>query len=120
MPGEEEENHIMILQATHESGAEEWYCPACGRRFLMQWPPNYRRIILEPGDGNAIHSGGKGGVSMSLKIAQNPKRDLLPGETPEAEEDGRLSTPDQELLAPWQAWMDRVNFDKLWQDGLTD
>jgi hypothetical protein len=31
----------------------------------MQWPPNFKRIILEPGDEGAIHTGGKGGVNLS-------------------------------------------------------
>ena len=30
----------------------------------MQWPPNYRRIILEPGDEYALHNGGKGGLRV--------------------------------------------------------
>jgi hypothetical protein len=54
------ERHEMILEQTHAGGAEEWYCPTCGRRFLMQWPPNFKRIVLECGDENAIHTGSKG------------------------------------------------------------
>jgi hypothetical protein len=30
----------------------------------MHWPPDYKRVILEPGDEQAIHSGGKGGLRM--------------------------------------------------------
>lgn len=58
--------HEMHLVKTHPSGAEEWCCPTCGRRFLMQWPPNCKKIILEPGDEYAIHSGGKGGLQISV------------------------------------------------------
>ncbi len=45
-----EKHHEMTLQETHISGVEEWYCPDCGRRFLVQWPPAYKMIILEQGD----------------------------------------------------------------------
>jgi len=59
-----QQSHEMRLETRHESGAEEWYCPTCGRKFLLDWPPNYKRIILDIGDESAIHSGGKGGLSM--------------------------------------------------------
>ena len=59
------EQHQMHLVKTHSSGAEEWHCPTCGRRFLMTWPPSYKRIILEPGDELALHNGGKGGLQIT-------------------------------------------------------
>lgn len=118
MENELQEHHVMILECTHPSGAEEWYCPTCARRILMQWPPNYRKIILEEGDESAIHSGGKGGVSMGgVQINKDPQEDSLPIETPESQEDDLLSTADQERLDPFQQWIDKVNFDNLWQDG---
>ena len=58
------EQHEMQLETTHPSGAEEWACPICGRRFLMQWPPAYKKVILEAGDLSVVHSGGKGGLRM--------------------------------------------------------
>jgi hypothetical protein len=57
---DEQEHHDMVLEATHESGAEEWFCPTCGRRFLMRWPPIYEKTGLVPGDEYAIHSVSKG------------------------------------------------------------
>lgn len=54
--------HEMILNGRAESGAEEWLCPTCGRRMLLRWPPDYEKLVLEHGDDNAIHVGGKGGV----------------------------------------------------------
>ncbi len=57
---DQQEHHEMVLETTHSSGAEEWYCPTCGRRFLMRWPPAYEKVILEPGDEFAAHSGSKG------------------------------------------------------------
>ncbi len=52
--------HQMRLEKSHPSGAEEWYCPTCGRRLFLHWPPEYKRPILEPGDTYAVHSGSKG------------------------------------------------------------
>ena len=58
------QHHEMRLEKIHSSGAEEWFCPTCGRRFLMNWPPAYKKIVLEAGDESAMHSGGKGGLQM--------------------------------------------------------
>ncbi len=59
-----QQQHEMQLEKTHPSGAEEWRCPTCGRRFLLSWPPAYKKIVIEAGDEYAIHSGGKGGLQM--------------------------------------------------------
>ena len=60
-----EQNHEMQLGAIHPSGAEEWHCPTCGRRYLMKWHPAYDRVILEVGDELAIHIGSAGGLHLS-------------------------------------------------------
>ena len=51
--------HSMSLVQTYSSGAEEWRCPTCDRRFILQWEP-FKRIILEQGDALATHSASKG------------------------------------------------------------
>lgn len=61
---DEAERHEMELIEKHKDGRDEWLCPTCRRRFIMQWPPNFKRVILEEGDVNAIHIGGKSGVRM--------------------------------------------------------
>ena len=71
----EPQHHDMQLEATHPSGMEEWHCPTCGRRFLMQWPPEYQKVVLQPGDEYAIHRAGKGGVQIgppAIGKAQEP------------------------------------------------
>jgi hypothetical protein len=55
------EQHAMQLAAAHPSGAEEWHCPSCGRRVLLEWPPARRRVVLAAGDPAALHSGGHAG-----------------------------------------------------------
>lgn len=59
-----QQQHDMCLEKTHPTGAEEWHCPTCGRRFVLQWPPKYKRIVLNGGDEYAAHSAGKGGLQM--------------------------------------------------------
>ena len=74
----EQQRHEMVLETTHPSGAEEWSCPTCGRRFLLSWPPNYQRIVLNVGDELASHSGGTGGLSMSRLQVGETDESLLP------------------------------------------
>ena len=74
----EQEKHEMVLARTHPSGEEEWHCPACGRRFMLSWPPEYKKIILNVGDELASHSGGKGGLSMGSVQISKPDEPALP------------------------------------------
>ena len=101
----EQEFHEMVLDTVLPTGAEEWYCPTCGRRFLMQWPPTYRKVILDAGDESAIHSGCKGGL-----ILPNPQVALLEQATP--------SNKEQERLSPWLEWMEKSDFERLWNRSL--
>lgn len=73
-----QQTHEMILEKTHTSGAEEWYCPSCGRRFVLNWPPAYKKIVLEPGDELVSHSGGKGGLRIGQLEAGEAKELELP------------------------------------------
>ncbi len=86
-----EPNHKMVLAKTYTSGAEEWYCPTCGRRFIVQWAPEYQKAILELGDESVIHNTGKGAMIISQK----------------------QSDP---WLSPWLDWLDRSNFESRWED----
>ncbi len=52
-----EQSHEMRLETVHPSGAQEWLCPECGRRFVAQWEPKFRRVILEQGQDEIIHKG---------------------------------------------------------------
>jgi hypothetical protein len=49
--------HRMRRTERWATGAEEWWCPTCGRRLLLHWPPNYRKLVLDPGDEAAAHTG---------------------------------------------------------------
>lgn len=60
-----QEQHQMRLEKVHDSDAEEWVCESCSRRMLIQWTPKFKRIILDRGEENAVHSGSKGGLVMN-------------------------------------------------------
>jgi hypothetical protein len=94
-----EKVHEMILEKVHLSGVEEWYCPTCGRRFLVQWPPAYKMIVLEAGEKDTRHN-----VS---------KRDSRIG-TPQAAQLEAHDLVDEFRLIPWIKWMEKVDFDGMW------
>ncbi len=94
--------HEMTLDKTHPSGAEEWYCPICGRRFVMQWPPKYKRIILNGGDEYAAHSGGKGGLKV--------------GATQLGTGEESASSETDLSLRHWEAWLNSEDTAKWWPE----
>jgi hypothetical protein len=88
--------HEMVFEKTHLSGVEEWYCPSCGRRFLVQWPPSYKMVVLEPGEKDTRHNLSKVNSHVS------------PPQTNEIE-------PIEEFrLMPWLEWMEKVDFASRW------
>ena len=95
--------HRMVLDKSYPSGAEEWYCPTCERRFVMQWPPKYKRIVLNNGDENANHSGGKGGLKIGVGQIQPSEESAPP-----IEEDLPLDR--------WKSWLDSEETGKWWPE----
>jgi hypothetical protein len=57
-------HHQMQRAGVREDGAEEWLCASCGRRLLLRWQPEYQKIVLEPGDEHAAHTGTTAGVQL--------------------------------------------------------
>jgi hypothetical protein len=114
----EQEYHEMHLEITYPSGAEEWLCPMCNRRFLMQWPPAYRKIVLEPGDEYAFHSGSKGISQMEQLEGTGFDKTLLtdelrPGvdETHDDNNEGGEESGLTDELRPWLDWMRGTDLD---------
>jgi hypothetical protein len=100
-----QEHHEMVLEKINLSGAEEWYCPTCGRRMLLSLEPEFKKIVLEIGDNYAIHSGGTGGLRVgSMQIKPVDVRD---------QEETQLLNEDYRL-APWIQWLEEVDFESLW------
>jgi len=102
-----DQEHEMILEKTHPSGVDEWYCPICGRRLLMDYGPKFKKTVLVAGDEYAVHSGAKGGLRIGSTRVISLK-DTASEEPVVSVEDPRL--------APWVAWLDEVDFDKRWND----
>lgn len=106
--------HEMQLVRTHDSGAEEWHCPTCGRRFLMHWPPSYKKVVLEVGDEFAAHVGGKGGTQVSADEwpLWEPYTSLeeqawiaLADQVANQQQEELGLVPETPELAPWLRWM---------------
>jgi hypothetical protein len=92
-----QQQHEMILEMTHASGMQGWYCPTCGRRILFLVPPNNEMVIVEPGDIYATHSGSTGGLRIGG--FQVKERDEEPEEISE------------ESLRPWIKALEKLNLD---------
>ncbi len=86
------EQHVMQRTGTDAAGAEEWQCPACGRRLLLQQAPVFTRTVLAAGDELASHSGGLGGAQPGRAQAE----ERAAGGAPIADDDVPL-----EMLRPW-------------------
>lgn len=83
----QQEQHDMILEKTHDSGAEEWGCPTCGRKMLVQWAPAFKRTVLEIGDDTAVHNGSKGGLKMGQSTTTQPEPQIISDELRDLIED---------------------------------
>lgn len=63
------EHHDMRLEAVYPSGAELWVCPICHYRFIVQWQPKMKKIVLEQGEHPAVlHGNSTGELSMSADL----------------------------------------------------
>jgi hypothetical protein len=61
--------HEMTRTRTLERGVEEWSCTQCGRRLRLRRPPAFEKIVLDPGDEQAAHVGGAGGLEVRAAAA---------------------------------------------------
>jgi hypothetical protein len=93
--------HEMVFEKTHLSGVEEWFCPSCGRRFLVQWPPSYKMVVLEPGEKDTRHNLSK----LNARIG-----------TPQTTKTDDQEPIEEFRLIPWLKWMEQTNFDSRWSD----
>jgi hypothetical protein len=107
MFGEQGESHEMVLEVVHPSGAEEWYCPTCGQRFLLKWPPFYNKIFLETGNLLAAHTGERAATG-SDEGASSPTVESF------STDQGESVSEEERRLEPWLKWFEEINFDHLW------
>ena len=105
----EQPRHEMVLETTHPSGAEEWYCPTCGRRMTITWQP-WKKVVLEHGDLHAAHGGSKGILNIGpLNLNMESDHGSLSATDPSVEDP---------YLAPWVQWLDKMGWDELWNEEL--
>jgi hypothetical protein len=90
--------HMLQRSHIHSNGAEEWACPICGRKILIDWQGLHRSAVLIPGDASTSHIGGAGNqrTEASQVIAEQQTEYI-------AEEVGTI--PISEPLRPWLRWM---------------
>jgi hypothetical protein len=106
--------HEMILEKKHSSGADEWFCPACGRRMLISWKPKFRRTILEAGETNVAHVG----FRINIPVVGNLTLPFVEG-SPSFEYFETLDMDiDETRLIPWISWVEENGFEDLWNVDL--
>ena len=90
-------SHNMVMVRMYDTGAEEWYCPICERKFVVKWSPNFKRIVLVEGDAQTTHTASKGGLRMSA-----------PGIIIPVDEQKKI---EEEHLDVWLDHLNEINFD---------
>ncbi len=103
------EQHQMVILNTYSTGAQEWYCPTCGRHYILQWPPNFKRIILEEGNAQIVHAGGGSMLGQEDIQPAKPESDL-PDQLTEDEKPGNIISVDDPYLLPWLRWIGDRDF----------
>ncbi len=94
--------HRLVMAREFPDGRQEWICPTCGRRIILQWPPDYHRIVVEPGDESVSHSG-----AMSAPRQHGPAERTDTGLFPPESLD-LPDGPEEEFdpyLEPWIRWL---------------
>ena len=74
------ERHRMELINTGQRGAEEWLCPTCGRRFVLQLEQEDERLniqVLEAGDETVSHFGSQGGLQIGRPQVEVAEEDPI-------------------------------------------
>ncbi len=104
-----EDQHTMVVKKTYSTGVQEWYCPTCGRHIILQWPPNYKRIVLDEGNTAVFHTGGTCETSFGLENIQPGEAENDGEESPEESLDNMIGLEDPYLL-PWLRWIGDRDF----------
>jgi hypothetical protein len=89
-------SHEILVVNLYPSGSEEWLCPTCGRRFVVQWTPEYQCTVLNVGDENAIHNLSRGALVVA----------------------SAADHANDDRLVPWIQWLRRIDLNR-WLDEET-
>ena len=104
----EPQRHLMQLAMTYPSGAEEWSCPTCGRRLVMDGLPGYEQLTLERGEKHVLAWGRTIGTAVAAKIVLDPGDDAAFHTGSKRHSDafatGDAALDDYELQARLSSW----------------
>lgn len=103
------QRHEMLLEQSHPSGVQMWYCPTCGQSLFVTWSPRFMTVIRKAGNKSALHTLGNYQQSGPGQL-MSPVDDAWEEESETFLEEARLAT--------WIAWMEAVGFEKLWNDNV--
>ncbi len=68
------DGHETSLMQVSGDGRELWKCLECGRLIIMDWRQGYNpRTVVNPGDEEIVHYGGKGGI-MPARLGVTSRR----------------------------------------------
>ena len=76
----QELHHEMSLETTYPSGAQEWFCPFCARRVILDLEPTLSYLVLDEGDINVTHTGDTGDLRVGPLQTQNDGEPDIPDE----------------------------------------
>ncbi len=110
------QQHEMRLDMTYPSGAEEWYCPTCGRRLVLTVPAGSEALAMERGDKYTLVWGSSiGTVSTTKTVLEFGDNNAVHygGQVVEAliadESEPAQETSSIEMSA-WAVWLEDIDF----------
>lgn len=101
---EAEAQHVMVMAKEFEDGAQEWACPTCGRRFIMQLIPRFKRIVLVAGNEEIFHAGGSNGLNIGTATVERAHEELHPAESLDLPLDAQNDA--DPYLSPFSSWFE--------------
>lgn len=100
--------HLLTLVKTHTDGAEEWICPTCGHRVLIDWNSTARKTVITPGDTTISHVGGCATRQFSPHMLAATGRSSTSPQPAIFVHEELGPIPMTETLHPWLRWMQSV------------
>jgi hypothetical protein len=114
----EPEQHQVYLETVHQSGAEQWHCPTCGRRVVLKFSPGAETLILERGDKYALTWGSSTGTVAAVKIVLETEDDhALHGAKSRETFTPVEETANMEDMSLWQELLETVDFGDWENEG---
>lgn len=102
MNGTPQECHEMKFERVVALDVDELYCPLCGRRIQVQWSPDFKKIVMDVGDENVVHTATKSGLF-------SPDREAV------ARDYSQTAVAVDPHLLEWEVMLDTMNFESLWR-----